>query len=142
MPAALAEEVAADAVQQELEEEWALERVDAGESTVGVFPISKERRAEFEAWLRAMPAGPSEVLDRKESAMPRRSIEIEGFRHVNPIPAASRVGPLLVSSIIAARDPGRRPHPRRRREPSSPTSSTTSAPCSPPPAPTGATSPR
>ena len=33
VPAALADEVAADAVQQELEEEWALERVDAGEST-------------------------------------------------------------------------------------------------------------
>ena len=51
IPAALAEEVAADAAQQELEEEWAVERVDAGESTVGVFPVSKERRAEFEAWL-------------------------------------------------------------------------------------------
>jgi regulator of RNase E activity RraA len=51
IPAALAEEVAADAIQQELEEEWAVERVDAGESTVGVFPVSKERRAEFEAWL-------------------------------------------------------------------------------------------
>ena len=37
--------------------------------------------------------------------MSRRSIEIEGFRHANPIPAASRVGPLLVSSVIAARDP-------------------------------------
>ena len=38
--------------------------------------------------------------------MSRRSIEIEGFHHANPIPAASRVGPLLVSSVIAARDPG------------------------------------
>ncbi len=51
VPAALAAEVAADAVQQELEEEWALERVAAGDSTVGVFPIAAERRAEFEAWL-------------------------------------------------------------------------------------------
>jgi regulator of RNase E activity RraA len=51
IPAALAEEVAADAAQQELEEQWATERVSAGESTVGVFPVSKERRAEFEAWL-------------------------------------------------------------------------------------------
>ena len=51
VPAALAVEVAADAVQQELEEEWALERVAAGESTVGVFPIAAERRAEFEKWL-------------------------------------------------------------------------------------------
>ena len=40
--------------------------------------------------------------------MPRRSIEIDSFQHANPIPAASRVGPLLASSIIAPRDPGRR----------------------------------
>jgi 5-oxopent-3-ene-1,2,5-tricarboxylate decarboxylase/2-hydroxyhepta-2,4-diene-1,7-dioate isomerase len=51
IPAALAEDVAADAARQELEEQWAVERVGAGESTVGVFPVSKERRAEFEAWL-------------------------------------------------------------------------------------------
>lgn len=56
VPAALAEEVAADAAQQELEETWALERVDAGESTIGVFPIGKDRRAEFEAWLAARQA--------------------------------------------------------------------------------------
>ena len=37
--------------------------------------------------------------------MPRRSIEISSFRHANPIPTASRVGPLLVSSVIAPRDP-------------------------------------
>jgi 5-oxopent-3-ene-1,2,5-tricarboxylate decarboxylase / 2-hydroxyhepta-2,4-diene-1,7-dioate isomerase len=51
VPAALAAEVAADAVQQELEEEWAAERVDAGESTEGTFPIAKARRPEFDAWL-------------------------------------------------------------------------------------------
>jgi regulator of RNase E activity RraA len=51
IPAALVEEVARDAVQQELEEEWAIERVSAGESTTGVFPIAKDRRAEFDAWL-------------------------------------------------------------------------------------------
>jgi 2-iminobutanoate/2-iminopropanoate deaminase len=38
--------------------------------------------------------------------MARQSIEISSFQHVNPIPAASRVGPLLVSSVIAPRDPG------------------------------------
>ena len=38
--------------------------------------------------------------------MARRSIDIEGFHHTNPIPAASRVGPLLASSVIAARDAG------------------------------------
>ena len=35
----------------------------------------------------------------------RRSIEIEGFSHSNPIPAASIVGGVLMSSIIAGRDP-------------------------------------
>ncbi len=51
IPALLAEEVAADAHNQELEEEWAIERVAAGESSIGTFPIAPERRAEFEAWL-------------------------------------------------------------------------------------------
>jgi 2-iminobutanoate/2-iminopropanoate deaminase len=37
--------------------------------------------------------------------MPRRSIEIESFKHVNPIPGASRVGPLVVSSVIVGRNP-------------------------------------
>ena len=36
----------------------------------------------------------------------RRSIEIESFSHANPIPAATRIGPLVTSSIIVARDPG------------------------------------
>ncbi len=53
LPAALAAEIAADSVKQEVEEEWALERVAAGESTVGTFPIAKDRRAEFEAWAAA-----------------------------------------------------------------------------------------
>lgn len=38
--------------------------------------------------------------------MARQSIEISSFTHVNPIPAATRIGPLLVSSVIVGRDPG------------------------------------
>jgi len=53
LPAALVEEIAAASVKQEIEEEWALERVAAGESTIGTFPIGKDRRAEFEAWAAA-----------------------------------------------------------------------------------------
>jgi 2-iminobutanoate/2-iminopropanoate deaminase len=30
----------------------------------------------------------------------RRAIEIDGFSHHNPIPAAARLGPLLVSSMV------------------------------------------
>ena len=51
IPALLAEEVANDSFAQEIEEEWAIERVAAGDSSIGVFPISDERRPEFEAWL-------------------------------------------------------------------------------------------
>ena len=50
IPAQLAEEVARDAVEQELKEQFAFERVNAGESTRGLFPLSEERRAEYEAW--------------------------------------------------------------------------------------------
>lgn len=38
--------------------------------------------------------------------MSRKSINVASFAHANPIPGASRVGPLLVSSVIVGRDPG------------------------------------
>lgn len=41
----------------------------------------------------------------------RRSIEIEGLRHQTAIPVATRIGPLLVSSIIGSFDPGTRSVP-------------------------------
>jgi 2-keto-4-pentenoate hydratase/2-oxohepta-3-ene-1,7-dioic acid hydratase in catechol pathway/regulator of RNase E activity RraA len=53
IPAAMAEEVAHGALEQELREEWALERVQAGESVRGVYPLAPEREAEFEAWRAA-----------------------------------------------------------------------------------------
>jgi len=53
VPAGLADEVAAEAEQQEFEEEWGMERVAAGETTDGCFPITPARRPEFEAWLAA-----------------------------------------------------------------------------------------
>jgi regulator of RNase E activity RraA len=56
VPAALADEVADEAYEQELAEEWAIERVAAGESTDGTFPITPDRRAEFEQWLAARPS--------------------------------------------------------------------------------------
>jgi regulator of RNase E activity RraA len=50
IPAAMAEEVARAAVEQEAREEFALERVQAGEPIRGLFPLSEARRPEFEAW--------------------------------------------------------------------------------------------
>ena len=36
----------------------------------------------------------------------RRSFDIESMQHGNPIPAVTRIGALVVSSVIASRDPG------------------------------------
>jgi enamine deaminase RidA (YjgF/YER057c/UK114 family) len=36
----------------------------------------------------------------------RRSIEIDTFHHVNPIPSACRIGPMIASSVIIGRNPG------------------------------------
>ena len=35
----------------------------------------------------------------------RKSIEIEGFKHKNPIPAACRLGTMLMTGIITGTDP-------------------------------------
>ena len=59
IPAALVAEVAADSARQEIEEEWSLSRVAAGESTIGTFPIAKDRRPEFETWLAGHEQGVS-----------------------------------------------------------------------------------
>ena len=53
VPAAMAEDVARGALEQEEREAWALERVQAGESIRGVYPLGSEREAEFEAWRAA-----------------------------------------------------------------------------------------
>jgi len=55
VPAALVDEVAEEASDQELAEQWGLERVAAGDSTDGTFPITPDRRAEFEEWLAQRP---------------------------------------------------------------------------------------
>lgn len=36
----------------------------------------------------------------------RQSIEISSFSHSNPIPGASRIGNIMMSSVISGRDPG------------------------------------
>jgi len=42
----------------------------------------------------------------RSSTVPRRkSVNIPGFRHINPIPNASRIGNLLVSGVIVGIDP-------------------------------------
>jgi enamine deaminase RidA (YjgF/YER057c/UK114 family) len=41
----------------------------------------------------------------------RRSISIDGLTHQTAIPVATRIGPLLVSSVIAPFDPGTRTVP-------------------------------
>jgi 5-oxopent-3-ene-1,2,5-tricarboxylate decarboxylase / 2-hydroxyhepta-2,4-diene-1,7-dioate isomerase len=50
IPAALVDEVARDAAEQELRDAWSFERVAAGDSAIGVFPIAADRMSEYEAW--------------------------------------------------------------------------------------------
>jgi 5-oxopent-3-ene-1,2,5-tricarboxylate decarboxylase/2-hydroxyhepta-2,4-diene-1,7-dioate isomerase len=64
LPAALAVEVARDARQQEVEESWAAERIGQGESTLGTFPVSPERRHDFSEWAKLQGATPPEVSGR------------------------------------------------------------------------------
>jgi 5-oxopent-3-ene-1,2,5-tricarboxylate decarboxylase/2-hydroxyhepta-2,4-diene-1,7-dioate isomerase len=52
LPAALAEEVARDALEQERRETFALQRIEAGESIRGLYPLSPEREPEYEEWRR------------------------------------------------------------------------------------------
>ncbi|HWI22764.1 MAG TPA: fumarylacetoacetate hydrolase family protein [Baekduia sp.] len=50
IPAAMAEEIAFEALEQEEREIWGFERVAAGDGVLGVFPIGPERKAEYEQW--------------------------------------------------------------------------------------------
>jgi regulator of RNase E activity RraA len=86
VPAALAEAVAHDALEQEEREAWALERIQAGESIRGTYPLSEERRADFEAWREARRAPPA------APAAPDR-------------PATGLGEPVLSSSSVAHREP-------------------------------------
>jgi 5-oxopent-3-ene-1,2,5-tricarboxylate decarboxylase/2-hydroxyhepta-2,4-diene-1,7-dioate isomerase len=59
LPAALAEEIAHDALAVEAREAFALERVKAGESFRGIYPLSQERTAEYERWAARRSQEPS-----------------------------------------------------------------------------------
>ncbi|WP_402463881.1 RidA family protein [Isoptericola aurantiacus] len=41
----------------------------------------------------------------------RQSIDLPGFGHANPIPAAARIGNLLMSGVLTGRDPATREMP-------------------------------
>jgi enamine deaminase RidA (YjgF/YER057c/UK114 family) len=49
-----------------------------------------------------------DATEEGERVSHRRSIAIEGLSHQTAIPVATRIGPLLVSSVIAPFDPGTR----------------------------------
>lgn len=56
IPAALADEVAAGAAEQEDLEAFSLERIRAGDALKGTYPLQPARRAEYEAWCRTRAA--------------------------------------------------------------------------------------
>lgn len=51
LPAAIAEEVARDAVEQDRIEAYIRQRIEDGDSIVGVYPPSEKTQAEYRAWL-------------------------------------------------------------------------------------------
>ena len=61
LPPGIAAEVLAEAREQERQEQFIAERVAAGESTDGLFPLPESRRPEYEAWLaQQLPRKPSQ----------------------------------------------------------------------------------
>ncbi len=77
IPAQLAEEVALDSLEQERREEWALERVQAGESIRGVYPLSDARRPEYEKWLEARRRPESPGVDPSGNGLRQPPIDTE-----------------------------------------------------------------
>jgi regulator of RNase E activity RraA len=59
LPFALAEEIAHAALEVEEREAFALERVKAGESFRGLYPLSDERRPDYENWKAKRSEEPS-----------------------------------------------------------------------------------
>jgi 5-oxopent-3-ene-1,2,5-tricarboxylate decarboxylase/2-hydroxyhepta-2,4-diene-1,7-dioate isomerase len=55
IPAALAADVAESAVRQEHEEKYIAERVSAGESIDGLYPLGPEQRQRYEEWAKGVP---------------------------------------------------------------------------------------
>ena len=58
LPPAIAAEILADAGEQERQEQFIAERVAAGESIEGLFPVAESRRPAYEAWLAQHPPQP------------------------------------------------------------------------------------
>jgi 2-keto-4-pentenoate hydratase/2-oxohepta-3-ene-1,7-dioic acid hydratase in catechol pathway/regulator of RNase E activity RraA len=59
IPAAMADDIAREALKVEEREAWALQRVKDGESIRGIYPLSEDRRADFEQWHRSREKEPS-----------------------------------------------------------------------------------
>lgn len=51
IPAGLADEIAAEAKGMEKYEAWVMSQVKAGASIIGLYPMSDDTRAQYEAWL-------------------------------------------------------------------------------------------
>jgi regulator of RNase E activity RraA len=51
LPSAIAEEVARDAVEQDRLEAYVRERIEGGDSIVGVYPPNEETKAAYQTWL-------------------------------------------------------------------------------------------
>src|SRR6267143_4018257 len=61
--------------------------------------IAPAWRGPYHRAIGQRPGGRREPVDK------RRSIEVSGVKHLNPIPAASQKGPFVVSGAISGADP-------------------------------------
>ena len=52
LPAAIAEEVARDAVEQDRLETYVRQRIEDGDSIVGVYPPDEKTQADYKEWLK------------------------------------------------------------------------------------------
>ncbi len=113
VPAAMAEDVAWAALEQEEREAWALERVQAGESIRGVYPLGREREAEFEAWRAARAAALADAPrpgSREPASAPSRDGALDLVLGLPGAEALDRVQLVLAGGRL---DRGRR---RTRRD--------------------------
>ena len=92
VPAALADEVAAEAEQQELEEQWG-----CSASPPARAPTARSRSHPPGAGVRGVGGGATTGATH-DAAIVRRRVDAAH----QPDPAVSRVGPLVVSSVIVA----------------------------------------
>src|SRR5882672_4381492 len=88
-------------------------RKNANASRSNVLPTVNRRSVFFRSRKNASPNSKNGRLRARRGAdmSARKSVHIDGLSHLTGIPVATRIGPLLMSSVIAPFNPGTRQVP-------------------------------